>query len=103
MNNSIIEKRVVCGADVFSGKDLTPQILPRLRSVFEEGALCVVYENEYEDVATALCQELKRGGYRVFLTNAYQGKIQDVPEYVRYVFAVGAHAAAEKQKKFQRV
>lgn len=66
MNNSIIEKRVVCGADVFSGKDLIPQILPRLRSVFEEGALCVVYENEYEDVATALCQELKRGGYRVF-------------------------------------
>lgn len=99
MDNSIIEKRVVCGADVFSGKDLIPQILPRLRSVFEEGALCVVYENEYEDVATALCQELKRGGYRVFLTNAYQGKIQDVPEYVRYVFAVGAHAAAEKAKE----
>lgn len=99
MDNSIIEKCVVCGADVFSGKDLIPQILPRLRSVFEEGALCVVYEKEYEDVATALCQELKRGGYRVFLTNAYQGKIQDVPEYARYVFAVGAHDAAEKAKE----
>lgn len=61
MDNSIIEKRVVCGADVFSGKDLIPQILPRLRSVFEEGALCVVYENEYEDSRNRTLSRVEKG------------------------------------------
>lgn len=74
MENSTIEKRVVGRTDVYIGIEIIPQIVPRLRSVFEEGALVVVYENECESVANALMQELKKDGYRVFATSVFDGK-----------------------------
>ena len=36
MENSIIEKRVIGNTAVFIGSDIIAQVLPRLRSVFEE-------------------------------------------------------------------
>lgn len=98
MDNCTIEKRVIAQTDVFIGKDIIPQILPRLRTVFEEGALCVIYEDDYFDVATALCQELKRGGYRVFALSVSSDDFGKIPDYIRYVFAVGASGASERAK-----
>ena len=98
MENSIIEKRVIGNTAVFIGSDIIAQVLPRLRSVFEEGAICVVYEKENEDVATLLMQELKRGGYRVFAVCCPYDDCS-VPDYVRYVFAVGSESAATSAKR----
>ena len=99
MENSTIEKRVVGRTDVYIGIEIIPQIVPRLRSVFEEGALVVVYENEFESVANALMQELKKDGYRVFATSVFDDKNVEIPDYVRYVFCVGGKEAQEHAKR----
>ena len=99
MENSTIEKRVVGRTDVYIGIEIIPHIVPRLRSVFEEGALVVVYENECESVANALMQELKKDGYRVFATSVFDDKNVEIPDYVRYVFCVGGKEAQEHAKR----
>lgn len=98
MENSTIEKRVVGRTDVYIGREIIPQIVPRLRSVFEDGALFVVYEEQFKGVADALMQELKKGGYRVFATSRFDEKEIEIPDYVRYVFCVGTSAAADYSK-----
>ncbi len=95
---SSIEKRSLPGVDVYIGKDVVSQILPRLRLVFEEGALCVVFEEEYRGVANALMQELKSGGYRVFAMSSDCDESEQPPDYVRYVFAVGQEDCAVRAK-----
>lgn len=106
MENLQIERRNVKDTDVFIGENIIKEMLPRVRTVFEEGALFVVYEKEQESVATALMQEMKRGGYRVFASEIrgenYGGEgVQsaDIPEYVRFVFAVGEELASREAKR----
>lgn len=106
MENLQIERRTVKDTDVFIGSKIVKEILPRVRTVFEEGALFVVYEEEQKEVAEALMQELKRGGYRVFAsqiqTNDWDGESVDIgsiPEYVRFVFGVGEGKAARVAKR----
>ena len=99
MENMTIERRVVGRTDVYIGKDVIPQILPRLRSVFEDGALVVVYENEWKGEANLLMQELKRGGYRTFALPFCEDASCDVPEYIRYVFCVGQESGAKLSKQ----
>ena len=101
MENMTIERRVVGRTDVYIGKDVIPQILPRLRSVFEDGALVVVYENEWKSEANLLMQELKRGGYRTFALPFCEDASCDVPEYIRYVFCVGQESGARLSKQIK--
>jgi len=109
MENLQIERRTVKDTDVFIGSKIVKEILPRVRTVFEEGALFVVYEEEQKEVAEALMQELKRGGYRVFASEIkaddWDGESVDIgaiPEYVRFVFAVGEARAARVAKRVCR-
>ena len=106
MENLQIERRTVKDTDVFIGSKMIKEILPRVRTVFEEGALFVVYEEEQKEVAEALMQELKRGGYRVFASEIkaddWGGESVDIgaiPEYVRFVFGVGEARAARVAKR----
>ena len=94
MENLQIERRTVKDTDIFIGSKIIKEILPRVRTVFEEGALFVIYEEEQKDVAEALMQELKRGGYRVFASeikaddcSGENVDIETIPEYVRFVSA----------------
>lgn len=107
MENLQIEKRTVKDTEVFIGRKIIKEILPRIRSVFEEGALFVVYEEEQKDVAEALMQELKRGGYRVFAGEASTFSLTvkgydfvEIPEYIRFVIAVGDSKAYSVAKSF---
>ncbi len=101
-----IERRTVKGTDVFIGSKIIKEMLPRVRTAFEEGALFVVYEEEQKEVAEALMQELKRDGYRVFASEikADDGSdegvdIDEIPEYVRFVFGVGEARASRVAKR----
>lgn len=93
MNISGVEKRTLLQTDVYIAKDLSVDFLPRLRTVFEEGALFVLYEKDCFALADTLMHELKKGGYRVF-ASACEGMsecrdIANLPEFVRYVLCVG--------------
>ena len=106
MENLQIERRTVKDTDIFIGSKIIKEILPRVRTVFEEGALFVIYEEEQKDVAEALMQELKRGGYRVFASeikaddcSGENVDIETIPEYVRFVFGVGEAKASRVAKR----
>lgn len=87
MNIANIVRRTIKNCEVFIGSGLEKEFLPRFRSVFEGGTLCVVYENESIELACLIMRELKRGGYRVFAKCVNEDG--DVPEFARFVFCMG--------------
>lgn len=105
MENTQLTKRVLLDTDVYTGEKIVKDIIPRLCAVFEEGALSVVYEEEYSTVATELMQELKKHDYRVFAlkiergTLAEEQQIDMIPDYIRYAFAVGSDVAQSVAKR----
>lgn len=109
MENCQISKRIIGNTSIFTGQNLIEEITCRLRAVFEEGALFVVYESEFECVATTIADKFKRGGYRVFKREVHDCKVgetryedNEIPEYVRYVFAIGDTYACGVAKQICR-
>lgn len=109
MENLQIERRTVGNTEVYIGEKIIKEIPTRLSTVFEEGALFVVYEKDKTDIAQCLMQELKKAGYRVF-AGGFDGNENDdgngntcaIPDYIRYVFAVGEDAASTRAKRICR-
>ncbi|GEM_PF-764458 len=109
MENLQIEKRTVGNTEVFIGEKIIKEIPTRLSTVFEEGALFVVYEKDKKDMADCLMQELKKAGYRVFAggfdtaeKDRENETVCEIPDYIRYVFAVGEEAASTIAKRICR-
>lgn len=97
MNIANIEKRTIKDCEVFIGSGLEREFLPRFRLAFEGGTLCVVYENDYIELACVIMRELKKGGYRVLAKCVDEEG--DVSEFVRFVFCVGDGDAIVRAKQ----
>lgn len=100
MDIANIEKRTLKDCDVFIGRGLEKEFLPRLEGVFESGTLVVVYENESILLACTLMRELKRGGYRVMAKCVQEES--EVEEFARYVFCVGEDDAIALAKQISK-
>lgn len=98
MENLETQERVLNETRVYRGSDLFKEILPRLRAEFREGALFFLYEDGQKDLADKLIAELKKGGYRLCISCqsefGNEGASETVPDYARYVFALGATKTA---------
>lgn len=106
MQDFMMEKRALKDCAVYIGENIIRDIVPYLRAEFEEGALLCVYDTHLSKFSDGIMYELKKNGYRVFAmpVNSRRSGIPDetsadVPEYVRYVLAIGAGSAAEKAKE----
>ena len=98
MENLETQERVLNETRVYRGDDLFREIVPRLRAEFQEGALFFLYEDGQKDLADKLIAELKKGGYRLCISCqsefGNEGASETVPDYARYVFALGATKTA---------
>lgn len=98
MENLETQERVLNETRVYRGDDLFREIVPRLRAEFQEGALFFLYEDGQKDIADKLIAELKKGGYRLCISCQSEfddeGASETVPDYARYVFALGATKTA---------
>lgn len=95
-----VQRRKINNCDVFIGKGLDKEFLPRLNAVIEEGTIAVVYQYDSIAVASVIMHELKRNGYRVFtkcIEESVEAGGKNVPEYVRHVFCVGEEVSLVKQ------
>lgn len=103
MDKGQIERRFLAKTEVFIGRNYIGEIVPKLKSAFEEGALFLVYEKDCLCYVNTLSGHLKREGYRVFTREAEElddgENIAEIPEYVRYVFAVGEVLATRVAKR----
>lgn len=103
MDKGQIERRFLAKTEVYIGRNYIGEIVPKLKSAFEEGALFLVYEKDCLPYADTLLGHLKREGYRVFSREAQtcdEGQnVVEIPEYIRYVFAVGETIASRVAKR----
>lgn len=109
MQDFMMEKRTLKDCAVYIGENILRDIVPYLRAEFEEGALLCVYDSHLSKLSEGIMYELKRNGYRVFalpVNSARSAKqnepVSDIPEYVRYILAIGAGSAAESAKERSR-
>jgi hypothetical protein len=77
---------------VYTGAGIIQEIPQTVSSVFCDGFLCVLYDANLRAAAQLCAAAFKAAGYRVLFTSAEEEK--NLPEYVRFVFAVGAGKAA---------
>ncbi len=106
-----ISRREIGGAQIVVAPRINRILLSEFKGAFADGAICVVYDEKLKDISDGIAFELKRGGYRVSCASAQaiinaHGEDRDivdiVPEYVRYVFAIGAGTAAHAAKRIAR-
>lgn len=101
-----LKRRYVFGdTEIYCGKDIIENIPPTLKKVFEDGAVCVVHDGNLSECAQQVCSALKHNGYRVFAVderNSTGASETQPPEYVRYIFAIGAGKAAAYAKQIAR-
>ena len=98
------EIRTVCDTQIIIGKDLGNMLADKLKEVSKEGAICIVYDKNLKEIATACAESLRTLGRRIFL-RAVDKTIKDsleVPDFIRYVFAVGCGYAAYCADKIAR-
>ncbi len=105
MQDYTIEKRVINNTQVFIGDDIKDEVAMLLKQECEEGALLCVYDANLKEYANDVLMELKRGGYRIFAksVNSFRREndgdnYDDVPEYVRYILAIGSGNTARIAK-----
>ncbi len=72
----------------------------KLKQVVEDGLVVIVYENECKQDAEKVYFELKLVGYRVMLLSVDERRqVGEIPEYARWIFAVGERLAPHVAKK----
>lgn len=111
MMENTVEKRAIGNCDVYVGEDFLHGITPYLRASFEEGALLCLYDWHLQSLAEDIMIHLKRDGYRVFAKSvksfrsqdgekrSFEEEYGDIPDFTRYVLAIGAGSVASEAKK----
>lgn len=108
MQNISVDKRTVQNCDVYIADGLIDDLCVYLRQSFDEGVLLVLYDRHLQDVADTAIRDLKRNGYKIFAQSICSNRedaaggnkriIDRIPEYVRYIFAIGAGSVANVAK-----
>lgn len=102
------KERLLADARIFSGESVP--VADGLRSIFDGGALLIVYDVNVASIAEELISQLK-SGYRIFRKRVASRRSsaageapydEAYPEYVRHILAVGAGAAACEAKRIAR-
>lgn len=114
MENTV-EKRMIGNCAVYIGDDILHCITPYLRTAFEEGALLCLYDSHLSSLAEDVMRHLKKDGYRVFAKSvksarsrgdekrSFEEEYGDVPEFTRYILAIGAGSVADEAKSVGRM
>lgn len=100
MENAVCKLQYRCAVGetaVYSGRGIVNEIPDVINNVFSDGFICVLYDANLRSVAEMIASVLKRKGYRVLFSGI--GDEKQLPEYVRFVLAVGAGKAAACAKK----
>ena len=71
------EIRTVCDTQIIIGKDLGNMLADKLKEVSKEGAICIVYDKNLKEIATACAESLRTLGRRIFL-RAVDKAIKDI-------------------------
>ncbi len=109
MENTV-EKRAVGNCAVYLGDGFLHGITPYLRTAFEEGALLCLYDEHLKSLAEDIMRHLKKEGYRVFAKRvksvrsrggerrSFEEEYGDIPDFTRYILAIGAGSVASEAK-----
>ncbi len=92
------------GAEVVVGSNVFEAIPDKISAVSKEGAICIVYDKKLKDIAIAVGDSLHKLKRRIFLCELDKTKPQTdaVPDYIRYIIAVGCGFAAMRADKIAR-
>ncbi|MBO4554453.1 MAG: iron-containing alcohol dehydrogenase [Clostridia bacterium] len=92
--------RTIGGTLVVTGQDVCSVIPKKIEEVSKEGAICIVYDKKLRDIALAVADALKPTGRRLFLRvlDKAINDALDLPDFVRYVIAVGSGFAAHSTR-----
>lgn len=107
MEDLFLSAENVGGIEVFFKKGMEDSVPDALKRNFAEGNLAVIYDENVSTLADKLIRYLKKAGYKIFKSSVASKRHKtevnvDVPEYIRYVFAVGAGTAAYYAKRIAK-
>lgn len=86
--------------EIFSGKGIAANIPATLKTIYEDGTICLICDDNTEKFALPLADDFKDNGYKVLMRKSKETSC--IPEYVRFVFGVGSGAVAETIKRVAR-
>lgn len=82
--------------DVFVGSSLLGAIVPTVSEIFETGNMLLISDAAVKDLADKVSEEFRGNGYKVF--GVSPDEIDSAPDFVRFVFGVGAGRVADACK-----
>ena len=99
-----VKIRTLKNTQVIVVKDAFSLFADKINEVSKEGAICIVYDKNLKEIATACAESLKGLGRRIFLraVDKMRKDSLDVPDFIRYVFCVGCGFAAYCADKIAR-
>ena len=96
--------RTLSGAEIIAGKNVLSVIPSKITNASKEGAILVAYDKNLKEYALGVAESLRALKRRIFLCVLDKDKEQeaDLPDYIRYVVAVGSGYAAQKADAISR-
>lgn len=90
MAQELKPRRVFGGTEIFVGCGISEAIPPTMARIIEGGSVALLYRED-SDFVERISRELRNCGYKIFSTDSSD----KIPEYVRFIFAVGGGDEAE--------
>ncbi len=84
------------GADIFCGKNILGKIPSAVKEIFKSGTVCIVHDAGTKKYAVEMAGYFKQEGFKTMYADTIYKT--DIPEYIRFVFGVGAGNVSDKCK-----
>ncbi|MEG2541068.1 MAG: hypothetical protein RSB59_04775, partial [Clostridia bacterium] len=96
----LAKQSVIGTTEIFVCSGENEWIANTLKDIIEDGVICVVCDKQNATIASDVIVCFKAAGFRIIAKDC--GEIDSVPDYTRFIFAVGSEDSANSAKTLAR-